>query len=154
MLSESPATGSPKRPKGERPRDEDAGSSPRPLPGVRPLRTTLRTAHLIAFGTLYGGHIYGLPAERLHAALFATVGSGAALMALEMYRTPLWLIQIRGLATVVKIILVASVALLWDVRVWLLTAAIVVGSVSSHMPGRYRYYSILHRRAIGSQESG
>jgi predicted alpha/beta hydrolase len=124
------------------------------LPGVRALRTTLRTAHLIAFGTLYGGHIYGLPAERLHTALFATVGSGAALMALEMYRTPLWLLQIRGLATVVKIVLVASVALLWDVRVWLLTAAIVVGSVSSHMPGRYRYYSILHRRAIGSQESG
>jgi predicted alpha/beta hydrolase len=133
---------------------QNAVGSPRPLPGVRPLRTTLRTAHLIAFGALYGGHIYGLPAERLHAAVFATVGTGAAFMALEMYRTPFWLVQIRGLATVAKIILVASVAVLWDVRVWLLTAAIIIGSVSSHMPGRYRYYSILHRRAIGSQESG
>jgi len=131
-----------------------ADPSPRPLPGVRPLRTTLRTAHLIAFGMLYGGHIYGIPAERLHVALFATLGTGAAFMALEMYRTPLWLIQIRGLATIAKIILVAAVALFWDVRVWLLTAAIIVGSVSSHMPGRYRYYSILHGRAIGSQESG
>jgi predicted alpha/beta hydrolase len=129
-------------------------AQPRPFPGVRPLRTTLRTAHLIAFGTLYGGHVYGLPAARLWPALLATVGTGAALMGLEVYRLPLWLFQLRGVATLVKIVLVAAVALCWTCSVWLLTAAIIIGSVAAHMPGRYRYYSVVHGRVIGEQESG
>ena len=38
------------------------------------------------------------------------------------------------------------------VRVVLLTVAAVIGAVSSHMPGRYRYYSLLYRRVVGSRE--
>jgi hypothetical protein len=128
--------------------------TPRPLPGVRPLRTTLRTAHILAFGILYGGHVYGVPADRLWPALVATLASGGALMALEMYRLPLWIVQLRGLATVAKIALVAAVALCWPCRLVLLTAVVVIGSVAAHMPGRYRYYSVVHRRVIGGQESG
>ena len=126
----------------------------RPVPYMRAVRTTLRALHLIAFGALYGGHVYGIAAERLLPALLATVASGAALMSLEMYHTPLWLVQIRGLATVVKIVLVAAVGLFWPWRVWLLTLAIVIGGVVSHMPGRYRYYSVIHGRVLGEQESG
>lgn len=122
--------------------------------GARALRTALRTAHLLAFGTLYGGHVFGVPPARLGPALLATVASGAALMALDLYRTPVWLVQIRGLATLVKIALVAAVALHWKLRIAFLTAAIVIGGVSSHMPGRYRYYSVVHRRVVGDQEAG
>lgn len=129
-------------------------TQPRPLPGVRPLRTTLRTAHLIAFGTLYGGHVYGVTADRLLPALLATVATGGLLMALEVYRLPLWLVQLRGVATLAKILLVAAVAVWWDLRIVFLTTAIIIGGVSSHMPGRYRYYSIVHRRVVGEQEAG
>lgn len=121
---------------------------------MRALRTTLRTAHLVAFGALYGGHIYGVPAERLWPALLATVATGGAFMSLEIYRTPLWLAQLRGVATLVKIALVAAVAIFWNVRVWLLTAAIIIAGVASHMPGRYRYYSVLHGRVVGDQDAG
>ena len=127
---------------------------PRPLPAARPLRTALRTAHLIAFGALYGGHVYGVPASRLWPALAGTVATGAAFMGLEMYRTPLWPVQVRGLATFVKIALVAAVGLWWELHIWLLTAAIIIGGIVSHMPGRFRYYSILHGRPVGEQESG
>jgi hypothetical protein len=126
----------------------------RTLPGVRAMRTTLRTAHLIAFGMLYGGHVYGVPAGRLWPGLVATLATGGTLMALEIYCTPLWLVQIRGLATLFKIALVAAVAVYWDVRVALLTLAIIVGGIVSHMPGRYRYYSVVHRRVIAEQGSG
>jgi len=129
-------------------------AQPRPLPGVRPPRTTLRTAHLIAFGTLYGGHVYGVAPDRLLPALLATVATGGLLMALEVYRLPLWLVQLRGVATLVKILLVAAVAVWWDLRIVFLTTAIIIGGVSSHMPGRYRYYSIVHRRVVGEQEAG
>jgi hypothetical protein len=118
------------------------------------VRITLRTAHLIAFGTLYGGHVYGIAPDRLHPALAATIASGAALMSLEVYRTPLWLVQIRGVATLTKILLLGAVPLCWTGRLWFLTAALVIGAISSHMPGRYRYYSVVHGRAVGVQESG
>lgn len=39
-------------------------------------------------------------------------------------------------------------------RMALLTAALVIGAVSSHMPGRFRYYSIVHQRMIGDTERG
>ncbi len=121
---------------------------------VRALRTTLRTAHLLAFGALYGGHVYTIPAERLWPALLATVASGGALMGLEIYRTPIWLGQVRGVATLVKIGLVAAVAVYWNGRLWLLTAAVIIGGVVSHMPGRYRYYSLIYGRSIGEDERG
>ncbi len=124
------------------------------LPGVRTIRSTLRTAHLIAFGALYGGHVYGVAPERLHTALLATIASGGALMTLEIIRNHIWPVQIRGIATLVKIALVASVALSWDSRVWILTAVIVIGGVVSHMPSRYRYYSVVHKRVVGGQERG
>jgi len=126
----------------------------RPVPGVRAIRISLRTAHLAAFATLYGGHWHGVPPERLVTALVATLATGGALMALEIYRTPAWLTQVRGVATFVKIALVASVPLAWEARVGLLTAALVIGGVSSHMPSRFRYYSITQRRVIGDSERG
>ena len=39
-------------------------------------------------------------------------------------------------------------------RVPLLTLALVIGVVASHMPGRYRYYSPFHRRVVGHQDKG
>jgi hypothetical protein len=126
----------------------------RPIPYVRPIRTTLRTAHLAAFAVLYGGHWHGVAAAQLVPALVATVATGGALVALEMYRTPAWPLQTRGIATLVKVVLVAAVAVAWQARLSLLTAALVIGGVTSHMPGRFRYYSLLHGRVIGSSERG
>jgi len=129
-------------------------ASPRAVPHVRLLRTTLRSLHLLTFGLLFGGHAYGVDPIRLISALIATLLSGGALMALELYRTPLWLLQIRGLMTQVKILLVILVGPLWEYRVWLLALAIVTGSIASHMPGRWRYHSILHGRVVNPPEMG
>ena len=127
---------------------------PRPVPAARILRTTLRTAHLIATGALYGGHVYGVEAERLVPALVAVLATGGAFLGLEVYQASVWLIQVRGVATLVKLALVAAVALFWEFRVPLLTLTVIIGGVSSHMPGQWRYYSVLHGRVVGPRESG
>ncbi len=129
-------------------------AEPRRVPGIRALRTGLRATHIITFGALYGGHVYGIDPERLLPALYATLASGGVFLALEVYRAPVWLVQIRGVATFVKLLLVASVAMLWDLRVPILTLVIVIGAVTSHMPSRFRYHSWLHGGAIGPQEKG
>ena len=121
---------------------------------MRALRTGLRTAHVIAFSAFYGGHLYGVAAERLLPALIATIATGGVFMALEVCSAPVWLFQIRGVATLVKLVLVASVAALWDWRIFLLTLVMAIGVVTSHMPGRYRYYSLLHRREVGDGGKG
>ena len=72
------------------------------------LRTVLRTAHLIAAGALYGGHVYGVEAERLVPALAAILATGGAFLGLEVYQSSIWLIQVRGVATLAKLAMVAA----------------------------------------------
>ena len=127
---------------------------PKPLPAGRILRTTLRTVHVLAFATLYGGHVYNLPPERLLPALLATVATGVAFLAFEIYSALVYLVELRGLATLVKLALVAAVAVFWEARVALLSIAIVIGVVASHMPGRYRYFSLLHGRTVETEGQG
>lgn len=124
------------------------------MDGIRALRTGLRTAHLLTFAALYGGHVYDVAPERLHGALAGTVLTGLVLAAIDVVRNPIWLVQVRGLATIAKVLLVALVPVCWAWRLWLLTATVIVGGVSSHMPGNYRYYSMLHRRVVGGQDRG
>lgn len=133
-------------------RERVTGSEP--IGAVRWWRTGLRTAHLIAFGALYGGHVYGIPSEELAPALVATVGTGAALMGLDVVRAPIWLVQVRGAATAVKIALVGLAGALPSAALPLLTLTAVIGAVSSHMPGRWRYHSLWHGRVVGPREKG
>jgi len=49
-----------------------------------------------------------------------------------------------------KIALVCMVPLLWDYRVPILAAVIVIGCIGSHMPRTLRYYSIIERRVVDS----
>jgi hypothetical protein len=131
-----------------------AGAAPRPVPALRACRTGLRTAHLLAVAVLYGGHVYGIEPERLVPALVATLASGAAFVALELYRTPLWLVQVRGVATLGKLGVLAAVPIFWEQRVALLTLVFVIGVVVSHMPGRWRSFSLLHRLPVGPEARG
>ena len=126
----------------------------RRVPGVRAWRMLLRTAHLVAFGTLYGGHVYGVADARLEGALIATVATGGALMGFEIYRAPIWLVQVRGVATVTKIVLLGAAGAMPQLAVALLTLVIAIGALSSHMPGRWRYHSLRHGRVVGPREKG
>ncbi len=126
----------------------------RALPGARWTRTSLRTLHLVAVGALYGGHVYGVEADRLLPALAAVLATGGALVIFEVWQARIWLVQLRGAATFVKLVLVAGVGVAWELRLVLLTLALVIGSVSSHMPGRWRYHSLLHGRVVGPTQKG
>lgn len=120
----------------------------------RLVRTSLRTAHLIAFGAYYGGHVFGVAPDRLLPALVAVVGTGSLFMAFEIWSAPVWLVQVRGVATYAKVLLVLAAGLCWEHRIALLTAVVVIGAVTSHMPGRYRYYSLRERRVVETHGKG
>jgi hypothetical protein len=104
--------------------------------------------HIAAIGILLGGHVFAVPDMRLLAFLYLSIVSGAGLIGIELYSSCKWFYQGKGLLVLIKLLLVAAVAVFWEQRVWLLLLAVVIGSVGSHMPGRFRYYSIWHRRVI------
>ncbi len=124
------------------------------IPGARWLRTGLRTLHLIAVGALYGGHLYAVDIARLQPALLSVLLTGGLLLGFEVWQSRIWLVQVRGVATFVKLGLLAGIGLAPDLAVALLTLALVIGSISSHMPSRWRYHSVLHGRVAGPTERG
>jgi hypothetical protein len=91
---------------------------------------------------------------RLLPALFAVLLTGGLLLGFEVWQSRIWLVQVRGVATFLKLGLMAGCRLAPDLTVVLLTLALVIGSVSSHMPSRWRYYSVLHGRVAGPTERG
>ena len=121
------------------------------LGSARAWNIAARTAHIAAMGVLLGGHAFDVPPQRLIMGLWATIGSGLLLGALEAEGGFTWLHQGRGLMTLGKLALLFAVPLLWGQWGWrlaVLLTAVALGSVGSHMPARFRYYSVLHGELI------
>ena len=114
----------------------------------RVLNIAVRTTHIAVMGILLGGHAFDIDRERLHLVLWLTLGTGIALSAIEAGPHLLWFHQGRGLLTMAKVILLFAIPLAWDYRLPILLIVVVIASVGSHMPARYRYYSIIYREVI------
>lgn len=123
---------------------------------LRAWNIALRTGHITVAGVLFGGHVFAIGAERLLPWLYLTIGTGSLLLILEAYPSWRWCYQGRGAMVLTKLILTCLVAWFWEYRVALLIGVIVLGSVASHMPRRFRYCSLLEivrRRPTGPPES-
>lgn len=129
-------------------------AAPRRLRYGRALNIALRTAHIGVTGVLCGGHVFGIPAGQLHVWLFWVILTGGLLTAVEAFPHVYWLYQGRGLFVLTKLLLLCLIPWLWDCRVAILAAVIVLASVGSHMPARFRYYSVLHGRVLNDQKPG
>ena len=124
---------------------------PRPqrdFKGQRWARISLRTWHLLSFGFLLGGTAQGYPLTDQTWALWNTFLSGMVLSGLELHATCVWLFQLKGQAVLVKFLLLGAAVAAPGGGMPFLIAAVVIGGISSHMPGKYRYYSLYHGRSI------
>jgi hypothetical protein len=127
--------------------------SPRSLPYNRGISIGLRSLHLLASGVLLGGHAFDVEPARLAALLYLTVASGLGLVLLELYRSCDWTYQGMGALVIVKTAMTALAGVWWEQRVALLSLVVVLGSVGSHMPSRYRHYSFLHGAVLPDRGS-
>ena len=130
---------------------------PRALPGARAWNIAFRTVHIGVIGVLFGGHVFEIPKPQLLVWLGLSIATGTGLIAIEAFPHARWCYQGRGVLTLTKLLLLCLVPWLWAYRVAILTLVIVLGSVGSHMPRRFRYYSFVDRRVIedvGSNKSG
>lgn len=117
--------------------------------GKRWVSITLRTLHLIGIGGLAGAYLYQLPEAAWHPYLLLAVGSGVLMVCMEIFVDGIWLLQLRGQAIFLKLLLLSSVFWLFDApQAGIYLAVMVISGVVAHAPGKVRYYSIWHRRVL------
>jgi hypothetical protein len=102
-----------------------------------------RTGHIVVTGALFGGHVFGAAPARLLPWLGLVILSGAVLILLEAYPEPGWCGEVCGLCVLGKLALLACIPWLWSCRVPLLIGVLVLAGVGSHLPRRWRHYSLL-----------
>jgi hypothetical protein len=121
---------------------------PRRVPYERGINIVLRTAHLMTTGLLLGGHAFDVAPDRLILYLYLTIASGAGLIGLELYRSCRWIYLLKGVMVCLKLILLIAAGVWWDQRVIFLLLVVLLGSVGSHLPARFRYFSVIHGRVL------
>jgi len=121
---------------------------PRGFPGRRWVNIGLRTVHLLGVAGMGGGWLYGADPADWRPFLWLVLMSGGAMVLLEVAATCLWLLQLRGLAVLAKLLLVA-LAVRWpETTPWVLVTVIVLSSVFAHAPANVRYFSPFHGRRV------
>jgi hypothetical protein len=115
---------------------------------IRALNIAVRTAHLAVTGVLLGGHFVEAPAGRLRPVLYLAILTGALLVLIEAGGRWRWVHQGRGVLVLAKLALLCVIPFAWPHRFAILTAIVVLASVGSHMPARYRYYSVVYRQLV------
>jgi hypothetical protein len=120
---------------------------PRPsLPFSRFWKIALRTVHLMAISVLVGGHGFGAPSDALHPWLYAAIMSGAGMIVFEAYPSMEFLFQGWGLLLLAKLALLCCIPFAWGKRFPILLTVVAIAAVASHLPRRFRHYSVLYPR--------
>jgi hypothetical protein len=107
-----------------------------------------RTAHIAVSGMLLGGHYFSVPAGRLLPFLYLVILTGAVLGIIELYPDWRGIFQVRSIVIALKLLLICFVPWLWSYRASILIVVLVMASISSHMPSRFRHYSVLERQEV------
>ena len=115
--------------------------------GQRWVSITFRSLHLLGIAGVGGAFLFNAPEQQWLGYMVLTIVSGSAMMVMEIWSNGIWLIQLRGLATLLKLLLLAMTFFI-GLQPYILIAIILISGVISHAPGKVRYYSIFHRKII------
>jgi hypothetical protein len=123
---------------------------PRFFSGQRWVNITLRTLHLIGIAGLGGGFFYPAEGDLWRTFFDLTLWSGLGLMVIAVWNNGAWLVQLRGQAILLKLLLLGLMPLFPALRLPLFLAVLVISGVISHAPANVRYFSLFHGRRIDS----
>lgn len=107
---------------------------------IRWLNITLRTLHLIGMAGIGAALLFAVEPEGWLVYLWLTIGSGVGMMVLYSLGGLGWLLQLRGLAMVIKLMVLALIPLMPGWSPALTITVILVSGLIAHAPGAVRYY--------------
>ncbi|SMY32316.1 hypothetical protein PMAL9190_00464 [Photobacterium malacitanum] len=111
-------------------------------------KTAIRALHILGVAISSGGFIFHLEKGLwLNWWLLAMV-SGLLMMAQEIYRSKLWLIQLKGVLTFIKLGLLTSIAVIPQLQPHIYIGVLLLSVFIAHGPAGLRHYSIWHRRVL------
>jgi len=105
---------------------------------------------LLAIAGVGGGILFALEKDLWLNYWWLALVSGVLMMLMDIVSNPVWIVQVRGLVILLKLILLALLGInpAWDSI--LLLVVIILSAVVSHAPGKLRYYSLYHHRVVNS----
>ncbi len=115
-------------------------TKPEQSSALRWARILIRSLHLVALAGLAGGVFWGAEASELAPWWTATAFSGAALAATFSTGGLGWIVELRGLSLILKLGLLALIFPFPDAAPAIFVSVILLAGITSHMPGRYRYW--------------
>jgi hypothetical protein len=116
--------------------------------GARSVAVVVRTAHLGAMAVLVGGRHFGVAAGQVRPWQLATALTGFVLLAGEASHSRHWIHQVRGAMALTHLGAAALISLAPRTTPLALAAAVILGSVGSHLPRTMRKWSLLRRRVL------
>ncbi|WP_245905414.1 hypothetical protein [Photobacterium lipolyticum] len=111
-------------------------------------KTGLRALHILGVAASSGGILYGVDKHLWLGWWMLAMSTGLIMMTLEITRSRLWIIQLKGVLTFVKLGLLASFWLIPQHKPVLFISILVMSVFIAHGPAGLRHYSIWHRRRI------
>ena len=114
----------------------------------RTVNIVVRTAHIGAMALLVGGRMLALGGGSLGLWYVLTSVTGLALLVSEASHSRHWVYQGRGLVVLAH---VGAFALVAAAPAWArpaIVAALVIGSIGSHLPKAVRKWSLRHWRVV------
>ncbi|WP_372871402.1 hypothetical protein [Shewanella sp.] len=114
-------------------------------------KTGLRAVHLLGICGVGGGVLLGVAKPEWQHFWTMAMISGCALMGWEILRDWRWLIQLKGVLTLLKLLLLALFIPFPEYKSTLFVIILMLSVVVSHGPAGLRHYSVLHRRRIESR---
>tara|TARA_R110001583_G_scaffold48568_4_gene152180 strand:- start:1785 stop:2237 length:453 start_codon:yes stop_codon:yes gene_type:complete len=121
----------------------------RQFAGKRWCKIGLRTLHLFGIAGIGGAFLYHAPANDWLPFLWLTLATGTLMVLIELWSHCIWLLQLRGILILIKLVLLGLTAILppsFDSGI--LFVVIMISGVISHASSRQRYYSPFYGRKI------
>lgn len=116
-------------------------SKPRSYPGDRWVNITLRSIHLIGIAGTGGGFLFDLPATQYLPFWHLALSTGSLLVLLYVWENGRWLLQVKGMAVMFKLLLLFLAGQMPQWRAELFVLIVLISGVVAHAPGKVRGYS-------------
>ncbi|WP_394129517.1 hypothetical protein [Shewanella maritima] len=111
-------------------------------------KTSLRALHIIGIVGAGGGIIVGAEQSLWMSYWVLAMATGCLLLAWEVVRDWRWLIQLKGVLTIVKVAMLGLFIPLAAYKSELFIFIILLSVIVSHGPAGLRHYSIVHRKVL------
>ena len=115
---------------------------PRTFPGERWVDIGLRCLHLVGVVGIGGGFLYAMEPARWLPFWHLTLASGVLLALLYLWSSAAWLLHIKGLTIVLKLLLLAIALGVSTWRGTLFILIIILSGLIAHAPGAVRGFRL------------